>query len=433
MTEHGAPDPPGATSPSEPVRVHLTGFEAFAGAEVNASWLAVQHLPEALDLPGGPTLLTRELLPVTFVDAPAASRRTIIETGPDILVHVGVDDTARAVRLETAAANWAQACLPDNSGHRARGEELVPGAPTRLHATWHAAALVGRLTAAGHCVERSEDAGRYVCNATFYAALDAGRLLERKGRHAPVTGFVHVPPPHVLDTEQVRTALVALVGELAEQVRRRRAALRGTGRLSVARSRRVLRVGLTGGIGSGKSTVARLLASHGAHVVDADAAAREVVEPGTPGLAEVRRVFGPEVMSQDGSLDRAALASVVFGDARQRERLEAIVLPLVAERSAWLMEQAGPGAVAVYDVPLLVEQGMADLFDCVVVVEAPLEERLARLAERGMNRSQALERTAHQASDAERRAVADIVVRNDASPQELADAVDRLWLRLSGA
>lgn len=414
MTEHSAGPAPEAIAPESPVTVHLTGFEPLGDLDVNTSWPVVDGLAGTLDCPGGRVVLTCEPLPATFADATAAARRAVTERRPDILVHVGVEAAARTVWLETVAVDWA-------------------GTPARLATSWHAGVLAGRLRAVGHRVERSTDAGRCVCNAALLAALEAGRGLAQEGANAPVTGLVHVPPRHVLDAERVRATLVALVGELAEQVRRRRAAARGAGRLSVPRPRRVLRVGLTGGIGSGKSTVARLLADHGAHVVDADATAREVVEPGTPGLAEVRRAFGPEVVSRDGSLDRAALASVVFADPGLRERLEAIVLPLVAERSAWLMEQAGPGAVAVYDVPLLVEQGMADLFDCVVVVEAPLELRLARLAGRGLSRDEAVERMSHQADDSERRAVADVVVHNGDGRDRLAESAEALWLRLSEA
>ncbi|MDO4243884.1 MAG: dephospho-CoA kinase [Actinomyces sp.] len=197
--------------------------------------------------------------------------------------------------------------------------------------------------------------------------------------------------------------------------------------MSVHRGRRVIRVGLTGGIGAGKSTAARELRDRGAHIVDADAIAREVLEPGTPGLAAVARAFGPRVLEADGSLDRAALAEIVFDDPSARSRLETLTLPLIAETAAERMERHGGARVAVYDVPLLAEGGMADLFDCVVVVEAPLEERLARLAGRGMSRSQALERMSHQAGDRERRAVADVVLSNDASPDDLAVAVGRLW------
>lgn len=233
MTEHSAGPSSGAMAPEAPVTVHLTGFEPFGDLDVNASWLAVHGLASTLDCPGGRVTLTRELLPVTFGDGPAASRRAVTELRPDVLIHVGVDTAARTVRLETVAVNWAKAPIPDNAGQWARGREIVPGAPARLSTSWHAGVLVGRLRAAGHRVERSTDAGRYVCNATLFAALEAGRRLAQEGGDAPVTGFVHVPPSHVLDTEQARAALVALVGELAEQVRRRRAAARGAGRLSV--------------------------------------------------------------------------------------------------------------------------------------------------------------------------------------------------------
>ncbi len=144
----------------------------------------------------------------------------------------------------------------------------------------------------------------------------------------------------------------------------------------------MITVGLTGGIGSGKSEVARLLAAHGAVVVDADALAREAVAPGTPGLAAVVAEFGPEVLAADGSLDRAALGRVVFGDDTRLAALEAIVHPYVGRRSAELMAAAAPGSVVVYDVPLLVEKGLQDGYDVVVVVDAADDVRLHRLVDR---------------------------------------------------
>jgi dephospho-CoA kinase len=189
----------------------------------------------------------------------------------------------------------------------------------------------------------------------------------------------------------------------------------------------VLRVGLTGGIGAGKSAVARELARHGAVVVDADAIAREVVEPGTPGLAAVLAEFGPEVCGADGALDRRKLASIVFADPDARRRLNAIVHPLVARRTAELLADVPPDAVVVHDVPLLTENGLAAQYDLVLVVEAPEDARLARLAERGIAADDARARMASQASDADRRAVADVVIRNDGTVDDLAAAVDAVW------
>ena len=146
----------------------------------------------------------------------------------------------------------------------------------------------------------------------------------------------------------------------------------------------MLRIGLTGGIGSGTSTVSRLLADHGAVIIDADVIAREVVEPGTPGLAAVVAAFGREVLTADGSLDRPALAKVVFGDPEARARLDGIVHPLVRARAAEVAAGAPPGAVVVHDVPLLVESGQAAAYDLVVVVEAAREIRIARLVQRGL-------------------------------------------------
>ena len=191
-----------------------------------------------------------------------------------------------------------------------------------------------------------------------------------------------------------------------------------------------LRIALTGGIGSGKSTVAALLADHGAVVVEADQVARDVVAPGTPGASAVARRFGPAVVAADGTLDRPALARLVFGDPAARADLDAIVHPLVAQRSASLMAAAGPGAVVVYDVPLLVETSRQREFDLVVAVAAPLEARLERLAERGLRRDQAQARLDAQATDAERAAVSWAVLDNDGSRDQLARRVSQLWQRL---
>lgn len=189
----------------------------------------------------------------------------------------------------------------------------------------------------------------------------------------------------------------------------------------------MLRVGLTGGIGSGKSTVSAELARLGAVVVDADRIARDVVAPGTPGLAAVAEEFDG-VLRPDGSLDRAALGRVVFADPAALARLGAITHPLVAAESARQEAAAGPDAVVVHDVPLIVENGLADRYDLVVVVGAPEEVRLARLVEhRGMDRDDALARIRAQADDAARRAVADVWLDNSGTREELLAAVRELW------
>lgn len=190
---------------------------------------------------------------------------------------------------------------------------------------------------------------------------------------------------------------------------------------------RALRVGLTGGIGAGKSTVAALLEAHGAVVTSADEISRDVVSLGSDGLAAVVAEFGDGVLTSDGTLDRRALGSLVFADDLSRARLEEILLPLIAAEAWARMEMVPAERVAVYDVPLLVEGQMQDLFDLVVVVEADLELRLKRLAERGMGREEALARMSSQATDDERRAVADIVLSNSGSIDQLSADVDRLW------
>lgn len=194
----------------------------------------------------------------------------------------------------------------------------------------------------------------------------------------------------------------------------------------------MLTVGLTGGIGSGKSEVARRLAAYGAVVVDADEVAREVVAPGTPGLAAVVDEFGPGVLCADGSLDRDRLGALVFADEDARQRLNAIVHPLVRAATARRFAAAPPEAVVVNDVPLLVEAGLSGAYDVVVVVEAPAQSRRARLLARGLTEGDARARMAAQASDEERRAVADIVVANDGSLEDLDSKVRALWRTLTG-
>lgn len=193
-------------------------------------------------------------------------------------------------------------------------------------------------------------------------------------------------------------------------------------------------VGLTGGIGAGKSAVAARLAALGAVIVDADRIAREVVAPGTEGLARVVETFGGGVLTADGTLDRAALARVVFADDAARQRLEEITHPLVRLRTAEIVAAAPPDAVVVNDVPLLVEKGMAGLYELVIIVFASLETRLERLARvRGMTREEALARIAKQATDEQRRAVADIAIDNDGSPEDLDRAVTAAWARITSA
>ncbi len=187
-------------------------------------------------------------------------------------------------------------------------------------------------------------------------------------------------------------------------------------------------VGLTGGIGAGKSAVARRLAQHGAVVIDADRLAREVVEPGTDALAEAVAAFGPEILGADGALDRPALGARVFGDDAARRTLERIIHPRVRARTAALAAAAPVDAVVVNDVPLLVETGLAPTYHLVVVVAATEETRIRRLAgTRGMTREQAEARIAAQAGDDRRRAVADVVLDNDAALGDLHAHVDRLW------
>lgn len=190
----------------------------------------------------------------------------------------------------------------------------------------------------------------------------------------------------------------------------------------------MLRVGLTGGIGAGKSTVAARLAGHGAVVIDSDRLAREVLEPGTEGLRAVVAEFGKGVLAPDGTLERPALATRVFGDDDARSRLNAIVHPLVGARSAELAHAASPDAVVVQDIPLLVEGGMAPGFPLVLVVHAEAGVRLRRLIEqRDISEADVRSRIAAQATEAQRRAVADVWLDNSGAPADVEAAVDRLW------
>jgi dephospho-CoA kinase len=194
----------------------------------------------------------------------------------------------------------------------------------------------------------------------------------------------------------------------------------------------VLRIGLTGGIGSGKTTVAALLAEHGAIVIDSDVLAREVVAPGSPGLEAVVEAFGPGVLTSAGELDRAAMGRLAFADRTARTRLEAIIHPLVRRRAADIESAAPEHAVVVHDIPLLVETGQAGSFDIVVVVDTPVRLQIDRLTrERGMTPEEARSRIGAQASRDERLAVADHVIVNDGAMSGLRAAVDRLWTQLS--
>ncbi|MFJ7628105.1 dephospho-CoA kinase [Streptomyces sp. NPDC097595] len=194
----------------------------------------------------------------------------------------------------------------------------------------------------------------------------------------------------------------------------------------------MLKVGLTGGIGAGKSEVSRLLVGHGAVLIDSDRIAREVVEPGTPGLAAVAEEFGPGILSPDGTLDRPALGAIVFADPDRLAALNAIVHPLVRDRSAELEKAAGPDSVVVHDVPLLTENGLAPLYDLVVVVDAAPETQLDRLVRlRGMTEEDARARMAAQATREQRRAIADLVIDNDGPVEELAARVREVWAELT--
>jgi dephospho-CoA kinase len=193
----------------------------------------------------------------------------------------------------------------------------------------------------------------------------------------------------------------------------------------------MLLVGLTGGIGAGKSTVAGLLADRGAVVIDADRLAREAVAAGTPGLERVREIFGDEVFTGDGVLDRGRLGAIVFADPERRRALEEVVHPEVARRfSAEVAQYEGTDRVVVYAVPLLVERGLAGAFDVVVVVVAGEDRRIERLGASGVPPDEARRRMAAQATEEQRAAVADVLIDNDGDLAALERQIDRLWTDL---
>lgn len=192
------------------------------------------------------------------------------------------------------------------------------------------------------------------------------------------------------------------------------------------------RVGLTGGIASGKSTVSAILRELGAVIIDGDALAREVVAKGTPGLAAVVAEFGPELLTAEGDLDRPAMGALVFGDADARKRLEAIVHPLVFERIIELESTAPEGSLVVHDIPLLAESGRADTFDAVIVVDAPAETQVARMiGDRDWTREEAEARMAAQASREDRLAIATHVIDNTGTVEDLRRRVTEVFERLT--
>ncbi|MCS0603338.1 dephospho-CoA kinase [Streptomyces sp. LP11] len=190
----------------------------------------------------------------------------------------------------------------------------------------------------------------------------------------------------------------------------------------------MLKVGLTGGIGAGKSEVSRLLVEHGAVLIDSDRVAREVVAPGTPGLAAVVEAFGEEILAADGGLDRPRLGALVFADPERLAVLNSIVHPLVGARSRELESHAADDAVVVHDVPLLTENGLAPLYDLVIVVDASPETQLDRLVRlRGMTEEDARARMAAQATREQRAEIADILIDNDVPLDALRKRVAEVW------
>lgn len=195
-----------------------------------------------------------------------------------------------------------------------------------------------------------------------------------------------------------------------------------------------MRVGLTGGIASGKSTVSAILAELGATIIDGDRLAREVVEKGTPGLEQVVAAFGPEILTESGDLDRPRLGRIVFNDEARRKQLEGIVHPLVFERYAALEAAAPEDGLVVHDIPLLAETGRADTFEAVIVVETPAEVQVERmLRDRGWSRADAESRIAAQATPEQRRAIATHLIVNTGTLDELRARVEAVYRELTGS
>jgi dephospho-CoA kinase len=189
----------------------------------------------------------------------------------------------------------------------------------------------------------------------------------------------------------------------------------------------MLRIGLTGGIGAGKSTVSATFSECGGIIVDGDVIAREVVEPGTEGLAQLVQAFGEDILLPDGALNRPALAAKAFVDDEQRAKLNGVVHPLVGRRRLEIIEAVSDDAVVVEDIPLLVETGMAPMFPLVVVVTAPVETRVTRVVERGMDEADARARIKAQASEEQRRAIADVLLDNSGSREQLVEKARDVW------
>lgn len=192
------------------------------------------------------------------------------------------------------------------------------------------------------------------------------------------------------------------------------------------------RIGLTGGIGSGKSTVAAMLRDHGAVIIDADQISRDLVEPGQPALAELVAAFGPGILRKDGTLDRGGLAAIAFADKSATQRLNMIMHPRISATSRELIEAAGPDAVVIYDMPLLVETKQADAVDHVIVVDVPVDVQRERAIARGMDPADVDRRIEAQATRGQRLAAADCVIDNSGDLSGTRAQVEELWHRLSG-
>ena len=414
----------------------VTGFAPFAGVTSNPSWDAVEALVDTRDV-----TTVRRCLPVAYDAAAEALAVQLGRLRPDAVVLTGLDRGASGLRIEERGRAVVPTA-PDEGG----ALPLLPPEPGTpdLATPLDAAALAGAARGEGLDARVGDDAGSYVCNGVYRTGLAAALRLGEGGLWAPPTLFVHVPPASVAPVAAVSRALARVLAETARQVRALRGCAAGSlevgdaGALLLGDVRphagRALRIGVSGGIGSGKSSVTAALRARGAVVADADSLAREVVEPGSGALREISEQFGPDVVRPDGTLDRSRLARTVFADTGARARLEAITLPRIAARAHEVMSSAPVDGVAVYDMPLLVEAGAAEQFDAVVMVDAPPSSRTARLARRGIDEGDARARMAAQAGVVARRAVATVWIDNDGTREDLGALVERVaseWLGMA--
>ncbi len=399
-------------------------------------------LPDSVEHEGDEVRLEKRFLAPTAREAVVGIRVLLGELRPDAVVALG-STTCGSITL------WGQA---DESAlaHRATGnaagrvasvKSTARDSRSRVSSTAPVAGLLESLATSGVDVIAGTGADDPLDNAVYYAVLTTVQDHARAwGTDAVPAILVGLPTgtgePDTDGLRGVRDLIATLTSSVEERTRwdrpdfvRRGGATAQLLRPMVLPTSRAPRIGVSGGVGAGKSTVTAAFRRHGAIIADADELARQVVEPGTEGLARVVEEFGPGVLHADGSLNRAALARIVFAQARARARLESITHPLIARAARDIMRAAPSNSLAIYDVPLLVETGMEELFDAVLVVDASRSLRLTRLEDRGMPSDEADRRMTAQADMTERRRVATIWIDNAGTRDDLAILVDAIIAR----